>query len=75
MDTAAANALYDDLHKDAPYHDGTFKNWAEKRSKSFPYHARDGVLIGASTTDLFPDDHFLTSETDRDEEVAGGDTT
>lgn len=77
METAAANARYDDIHKDEPFHDGTFENWSAKRTHAFPYHARDGVVIGASTTNLNPDDAFLKTKSDdnRGEEVGGGDTT
>ena len=63
MEAAAANALYDELHEKAGYHDGTFSSWAEKRSKSHPYHYRAGVTIWVAQTDLDPTDKFLTRAT------------
>lgn len=59
METAAANSRYDAKHEKRPYHDGTFKSWAEKRSPGHPYHARDGVTIWVHDEDLSPDDNFL----------------
>jgi hypothetical protein len=59
MEQAAADARYDGLHKELPYHDGTFKRWAKERSPQFPYHFRDGVRIWVSDEDLSPHDHFL----------------
>jgi hypothetical protein len=55
----AAEELYMRLHEDAPYHDGTFERWAEKRSIDFPFHAMDGVAFWLSPVDLSPDDDFL----------------
>lgn len=57
----AAEALYAELHKDAPYHDGTFEAWADKRSRSHPYHYLDGVTIFAAPVDISPDDDFLSA--------------
>lgn len=59
MDEAAASWRYEQLHKDVPYHDGTFKSWARERSSSHPYHFRDGVRIWVAPEDLAPDDDFL----------------
>lgn len=59
MALAAANGRYDDLHKEQPYHDGTFTFWAKDRSRAFPYHYRDGVSIWVTREDLSPDDDFL----------------
>jgi hypothetical protein len=60
METAAAQELYADLHEKEPYHDGTFKSWAEKRSFDHPYHFNDGVTFYAAPVDVNPDDQFLT---------------
>jgi hypothetical protein len=60
MENAAANARYDDKHRDKPYHDGQFKSWAKDRSPHHPYHARDGVTVWVHDEDLNPDDAFLT---------------
>lgn len=59
MERAAAEWRYDQLHEAAPYHDGSFKNWSEKRTLRYPYHYRDGVEIVVAETDLYPDDDFL----------------
>lgn len=61
MEAAGAQARYEALHKDRPYHDGGFKNWASERSVSHPYHFRDGVTIWAASEDANPDDNFLGS--------------
>lgn len=69
MEEAAANAKYDDLYG-GKFHDGTFKNWSEKRNASHPYGHRDGVRIWVAETDLDPDDEFLTAGASQ---KAGGD--
>lgn len=60
MATAGAEALYAQLHEGAPFHDGTFKSWAQKRSRTHPYHFSDGVTIWVAEEDLTPDDDFLS---------------
>lgn len=59
METAAANARYAELHDKHPYHDGLFKSWSAKRSRSHPYHYTDGVTISVARVDVDPDDDFL----------------
>lgn len=59
MQLAAVNAMYDDLHADRPFHDGTFTFWGEKRTGMTPFHYREGVAIWLSKADLTPDDDFL----------------
>ncbi|GAB3776781.1 hypothetical protein GCM10027600_43200 [Nocardioides ginsengisegetis] len=59
MAAAAANAKWERLHADAPYHDGTFNSWVEKRSDAHPFHFSEGVTIGVSRHDMNPDDNFL----------------
>lgn len=54
-----ANRRYDDLHKDAPYHDGSFGLWAKERTPDQPFHYKDGVTIWVAATDFTPHDHFL----------------
>ena len=62
MESAAANARYDELYG-GKYHDGTFPadlaQWSEKRTPDTPYGHRDGVTIWVAPTDLAPDDDFL----------------
>ena len=77
-----AEAKYDELHKAAPYHDGTFTKWGRERSKKTPYHYRDGVKIWVADTDLSPHDHFLGGAKDcidcqpgDHEEVTSGDSS
>lgn len=50
-------------HEDAPYHDGSFANWAKEPSPEFPFHYADATSIYLSPFDERPDDNFLT---DRD---------
>jgi hypothetical protein len=59
MDRAAANARYDSLHEELPYHDGSFEDWVKERSASHPYASRDGVTIWVHDVDLDPQDDFL----------------
>jgi hypothetical protein len=63
-----AEARYDALHKDLPFHDGTFTSWGKERTNRTPFHYRDGVRIWVSKFDLTPDDNFLgdTADTDQD---------
>ncbi|MDF9716032.1 hypothetical protein [Nocardioides sp. ChNu-99] len=56
----ATEALYAQLHKDAPYHDGTEESWAKDRSPDHPFHYSDGVTIWIADEDVNPDDRFLT---------------
>lgn len=58
MEQAAAEWRYDELYSDK-FHDGTFKNWSEKRSRKYPYGHRDGVSIWVAPADVNPDDDFL----------------
>jgi hypothetical protein len=57
---AAADRLYDMLHEERPYHDGSFALWAKEPSREFPFHYRDGVTIWLSPVELNPDDDFLS---------------
>jgi hypothetical protein len=59
MELAAARRLYELRHKERPYHDGTFKFWAEEPSRNFPYKYDDGVTIWLSPSELNPEDEFL----------------
>lgn len=56
---AAASGLYEDLHKDAPYHDGSWQSWRKERDHSHPFHFRDGVSLSVAREDLNPEDDFL----------------
>lgn len=60
MNRAAADAMYSDLHEKRPFHDGTFTRWAEKRSRLFPFHYRDGVNVHVAEEDIAPGDEFTT---------------
>lgn len=59
---AAAQRRWELLHTDRPFHDGTYRDWAEKPSRSHPYHRDDGVTIWAATEDIAPDDDFLQTK-------------
>lgn len=63
MEEAAANRRYDELHKDHPFHDGSFTKWSEKASLATPYHFRDGVEIRVAEVDINPTDQFLSAGT------------
>lgn len=61
MEREAAAAALADLRGDtANYHDGTFADWAPKRSDEHPYPAGAGESIGVADRDLAPHDHFTT---------------
>lgn len=60
MELANANARYEALHKDAPYHDGNFESWAKERSVEHPFHYNDGVRIWVSDVDYDPDGSWLS---------------
>ncbi len=55
----AAERLFELLHKDTPFHDGSGERWAKEASRAFPVHFADGVTISVALTDLNPDDDFL----------------
>jgi hypothetical protein len=59
LELISANAQYERLHKQLPYHDGTFKSWAAEPSRSHPYRFTDGVTIWVAPVDLDPEDDFL----------------
>lgn len=59
MQQKGAQRLYEILHKDEPYHDGTFEAWAKDPSPDFPFHFADGVTIWMAEVDVNPDDKFL----------------
>lgn len=63
MEREAAESRYDALHEAMPYHDGTHQVWSKERSAQRPYHFKSGVDIWVSTTDLNPDDDFLSAPT------------
>lgn len=59
MAQASAQARWEALHEDAPYHDGSFTSWDKKRNAGHPFHRDEGVRIWVAPVDLSPDDHFL----------------
>lgn len=75
MNLEAAGAAYDALHKDQPWHDGTFKSWREERSASHPYHYTHGVKFGIADHDMAPWDAFTTDVNASPEKPAEGDQT
>lgn len=60
MEREAAVGMYAALHEEAPFHDGSFQNWAKKRSAEHPYHFTDGVKVVVTDRDLAPWDTFTT---------------
>lgn len=59
MQALGAQRLYDLLHEEEPYHDGSFERWSKTPSYEYPFRYDDGVSIWASDTDLTPEDDFL----------------
>lgn len=62
MHQAAAEWMYGELHKDRPWHDGTFTDWSATRSDRHPFGHSDGVAIYVDTEDRDPGDAFTTEE-------------
>lgn len=62
MERDAAVEAYQDLHKDQPWHNGTFTSWRAERSRSHPYPAGAGVSFGVADRDITPWDRFTTDE-------------
>lgn len=59
---AVAERLFDALHEDEPWHDGSFTVWAKEFSPATPWHYRDGTTVYLAETDENPDDLFLTDK-------------
>lgn len=59
MEQAAAQARWQALHEDLPWHDGSFKSWAKERSRSHPYHFSHGTSVWVAETDLGLGGDFL----------------
>lgn len=58
MELAAVEALYDEIHEELPFHDGSFRRWAAERSRAFPYHYRDGVTLTVDRDEDTSEDIF-----------------
>lgn len=61
MELAAADRKWESLHKDRPFHDGSFKSWRVERSDSHPYHYTDGVRLWVAEVDYEPDGDWLST--------------
>lgn len=59
MERLGAQAKYERLHREKPYHNGDFTSWGEKQTDAHPYRLMDGVTIWSAASDLSPDDDFL----------------
>lgn len=57
----SAQARFAELHKDRPWHDGTFTRWDEKQTRATPYHHSHGTSIWVSDTDYDLGGDFLRS--------------
>lgn len=55
-----AQRKYEALHKELPYHDGTFAQWSKEPTDATPFHFSDGVTVYVADSDINPDDDFLT---------------
>lgn len=58
MIRSAAQARYDALHKEMPFHDGSFTTWAKERTSETPFEMNEGVTVGVADEDLHPWDDF-----------------
>jgi hypothetical protein len=58
----AAEADYQALHKDRPYHNGDFTDWSATRSSKHPFHFEWAVTIGVAPVDVNPHDEFRAVE-------------
>lgn len=61
MAQEAVQAQYAGLHKDEPFHDGTFTRWSSERTFLHPFHFDAGVSVAVADHDVHPWDDF-TSE-------------
>lgn len=52
--------MFHELHKDKPWHDGTYTIRMAEFSLLTPFHYTDGVSIGLGVDDFDPDDKFTT---------------
>ncbi len=65
-------AMYHDLHRDAPWHDGLFQVWTKEQSALTPFRFDMGVSIWLAREDLTPDDDWLEQRRDVLGSVAPG---
>lgn len=49
-----------ELHKDAPYHDGSFEHWAKEPSIQYPFRWDDGTRFYMARVDEAPWDEWTT---------------
>lgn len=54
----ASKRKLDILHKDAPYHDGSFKVWSQEPTMETPFHYSDGTRFFMSPVELAPWDDW-----------------
>jgi hypothetical protein len=55
----AADRMYAEKHKAAPFHSGNERGWVKDFSPKTPFHFRDGARVWVSQLDLSPDDAFI----------------
>lgn len=60
-EASAAQAKFDRLHRDLPYHDGTMTAWAKEPSAAHPYHYGDGATVWVASKDHGLGGDFLGS--------------
>lgn len=59
MQLEGAKGLYAELHRERPFHDGSFQRWSENRTPDFPFRFDDGTTVWLSPVDLEPGNDFL----------------
>lgn len=62
MHEQAAQARFQRLHEDRPWHDGTFSSWQEKPDADHPYHFTHGTTVWVADVDHGHGGDFLTDE-------------
>lgn len=59
MQEKAAQRWFEEIHRDKPFHDGSFDRWSEKWSPGFPFHYSDGTTVWISKEELGLGGDFL----------------
>lgn len=61
MALSYAEWKYEQLHKDRPYHDGSFQTWGKEQTEVTPFRYDAGVRVWVAPKDHDPSDDFLTN--------------
>lgn len=72
METEAANRIWRERHKEEPFHDGTFQNWAKNFTEQTPYRFDDGAQVIATPVDIGLGENFVNPLGLQDDSDEGG---